>query len=114
MDALITAAQAGKPNALKAFTVAGRAVGEGLVNLFTLLDPMPVALVGHHESVFELMSSGMHSVLDEHLINGPDPSTLLHCFNHDDSLLSQGLIDNSLSQVDSLFADQNTEIELNG
>ena len=28
--------------------------------------------------------------------------------------LCQGLIDNSLSHVDRLFADQNTEIELNG
>lgn len=113
MDALIAAAQSGDQNALNAFTVAGRAVGQGLVNLFTLLDPMPVALVGHSDNAFELMSSGLQTILAEHLINGPDPSTLLHCFNHDDPLLSQGLIDNSLSHVDRLFADQNAEIELN-
>ena len=114
MDALVAAAQAGNQNALNAFKVAGKAVGEGLVNLFTLLDPMPVALVGHNDSAFELMSSGLHTILAEHLINGPDPSSLLHCFNHDDTLLCQGLIDNSLSHVDRLFADQNTEIALNG
>ena len=86
-------------------------MGDGLSILFTLLDPMPVALVGHSDSAFELMSSGIHTILAEHLINGPDPSALLHCFNHDDPLLCQGLIDNSLSQVDRLFADQHAEID---
>ncbi len=75
---------------------------------------MPVALVGHSDSAFELMRGGIHAILTEHLINGPDAAGLLHCFNHDDPLLDQGLIDNSLSQVDRLFADQNTEIDLHG
>ncbi len=113
MNALIANAQAGDKTALQAFTIAGRAIGEGLVNLFTLLDPMPVALVGHSDCAFDLMRGGMHAILAEHLINGPDAASLLHYFNHDEPLLRQGLIDNSLSQVDHLFADQNTEIDLN-
>ncbi len=114
MDALIAAAQTGDKSASHAFLTAGRAVGEGLVILFTLLDPMPVALVGHSNSAFDLMQTGIHTILDAYLINGPEPSALLHYFTKEDPLLSQGLIDNSLSQVDRLFADQNTEIELNG
>ena len=112
MQALVAAAEAGDKTASEAFEAAGRAVGEGLVNLFTLLDPMPVALVGHSGNAFDLMLAGIHTILDEHLINGPDPSSLLHCFNHDDTLLLQGLIDNSLRQVDRLFADQRTDTEL--
>jgi hypothetical protein len=60
------------------------------------------------------MLAGIHTILDAHLINGPNPSSLLHYFTKDDPLLFQGLIDNSLSHVDRLFADQNTDIALNG
>lgn len=113
MQALIAAAQAGDKTASQAFETAGRAVGEGLVNLFTLLDPMPVALVGHTGNAFDLMLTGIHTVLDAHLINGPDPSRLLHYFTREGPLLCQGLIDNSLSQVDRQFADQNSDFDLN-
>lgn len=114
MGLLIAAAQTGEQPAIEAFVTAGKAVGEGLVNLFTLFDPMPVALVGHSDEAFDLMRTGIHAILDTHLSEGPEPSELLHRFTQDDPLLSQGLIDNSLNQVDRLFADQKTNIELTG
>ncbi|ASJ74391.1 ROK family protein [Granulosicoccus antarcticus] len=114
MDLLIAAAQAGEQTTVEAFVTAGKAVGEGLVNLFTLFDPMPVALVGHNDEAFDLMRTGIHAILDSHLPDGPEASELLHRFAQDDPLLSQGLIDNSLNQVDRLFADQKTDIDLTG
>lgn len=114
MDALIAAALAGDKTVSQSFVTAGCAVGEGLCNLFTLVDPMPVALVSRNANTFELMRAGILDILNEHLINGPDPTGLLHCFTSDDSLLRQGLIYNSLSQVDRLFADQHTDNDMHG
>ncbi|NND91529.1 MAG: ROK family transcriptional regulator [Granulosicoccus sp.] len=114
MDALVADAQAGLPSALQAFRIAGTAVGEGLVTLFTLLDPMPVALVGLNDAAFDLMRHGMESVLDAHLRNGPAAAELLHYFNHEDPFLEQGLIDNCLSCVDQLLANHNTDISITG
>ena len=83
-------------------------MGEGLSNVFTLLDPIPVALVGCSEQSWKLMRAGICSVLDAHLVNGPDAESLLHRFEEDDPLLTQGLADNSLSAVDKLLATQNS------
>lgn len=107
MQTLRTAAESGDKVAMQAFETAGIAIGEGLTNVFTLLDPIPVALVGCSERSFALMRAGICSALDAHLVNGPAAESLLHCFEHDDPLLMQGLADNSLSAADRLLATQN-------
>ncbi len=104
MQTLLGVAESGDEAARLAFETAGKAIGEGLANVFTLLDPMPVALVGCSDRGFALMRSGLCSVLDAHLINGPAAQSLLHPFEHDTPLLMQGLADNSLSAVDRLLA----------
>jgi predicted NBD/HSP70 family sugar kinase len=114
MDELIARAQAGEQTAVAAFATAGAAVGEGLANLFTLLDPMPVAVVGHSDQAFELMREGIQTILDGQLRNGSDAAELLHCFSHEEPLLNRGLIVNSLCRIDHLFADQNNETGIAG
>jgi len=105
MIKLIDQAHQGDRAAIQAFTIAGAAIGEGLASLFTLLDPMPVALVGHSDQAFALMQGGITSVLRQNLREEVDLDDLLHCFDNVDPLLDQGLLLNSLNQVDRQFSD---------
>lgn len=102
----------GEEAAVNAFATAGAAVGEGLVSLFTLLDPLPVALVGRSIPAFNLMRGGIETTLKQNLGDDIDFTNLLHCYNNEDPLLDSGLIRNSLSQVDSLFSDPATDISI--
>lgn len=104
MDALINDAYAGNRAAVQAFTIAGAAVGEGLANLFTLLDPMPVALIGHSKKGLELMRDGINRILSQQLRSDVPADHLLHCFDEVDPLLESGLIHNSLSCLDKQFS----------
>ncbi|WP_430879799.1 ROK family protein [Granulosicoccus sp. 3-233] len=112
MQALCTAAESGDKAASLAFETAGIAIGEGLISVFTLLDPFPVALVGCSERSYTLMRDGICRVLDAHLVDGPAAESLLHPFEDDDRLLMQGLADNSLSAVDRLLATQQSVPEV--
>lgn len=112
MQHLVTQALDGERAAVQAFTIAGAAIGEGLVNLFTLLDPMPVALVGHSDEAFGLMQGGINTVLRRNLRDDVDITDILHCFNNEDPLLDNGLILNSLSEVDRLFSNPATNLSI--
>lgn len=101
---LVKQAQHGNRAAMRAFTTAGEAVGEGLGTLFTLLDPMPVALVGHSNEAFELMRGGIETAIEQHSRHTPHNTAALHCHTHHESLLDQGLICHTLSEIDTLFA----------
>jgi len=101
---LYDAAKAGDTAAVQAFAIAGAALGEGLVTLFTLFDPMPVALVGRKQHTFELMRSGLNSAFRNHPIQGKRIDELLHCFDDAEPLLAAGLIHNTLSTLDRHFA----------
>lgn len=104
MDALIDDAHSGNRAAIQAFTIAGAAVGEGLANLFTLLDPMPVALVGRSKSGIELMHDGINTTLSRQLRSNVPTDHLLHSFDDEGALLESGLIQNSLCAIDKQFS----------
>lgn len=92
---------------MQAFAIAGAAVGEGLMTIFTLFDPMPVALVGRSVEGFELMRNGLNSVFSEHDQDQPPTDDLLHCFDDAEPLLESGLTNNTLAILDSQFAYSN-------
>ena len=50
----------------KAFEQAGKALGFGLRNLFALMDPMPIAIVGIGATAFDL-TRHLSKMLSEHL-----------------------------------------------
>lgn len=100
------AAASGEPQALKAFDTAGSAIAEGLVTVFSLFDSMPVALVGCRQDTFRLLSPSLCQRLEAHLMDDTRVDSLLHCFEEDDSLLIQGLVDTGLTIVDHLMASQ--------
>jgi len=112
LDLLIKKAEDGDVACQQAFAIAGAAVAEGLVGLFTLLDPMPVALIGHDQAAFELMRNGLESVFRQNLSGESNPADFLHFFNNEEELLNIGMIQNSLRKVDQLFSDPNIQIHL--
>lgn len=63
MTRLATAARAGPGRERDAFERAGAALGFGLGSLFALIDPAPVALVGHGATAFDIIEPAMRAAL---------------------------------------------------
>jgi len=107
IQALCEAAQGDDTAAMQAFAIAGAAVAEGLSVLFSLFDPMPVAMVGRDKDAIELMRCGIHSVFRNSSHGAvSDIDALLHCFDDEAPLLQSGLIHSTLSRLDKQFAYQ--------
>jgi len=95
---LIDQAVAGSEAAQQAFTIAGAAVAEGLVHLFTLFDPMPIALVGHDENAIKFIREGIAAIFKQRL-------------TADILLLNTGLKHSSLQMLDDLFAKSTSSMD---
>ncbi len=104
IDDLIMAADAGDHKATLAFTTAGKAIGEGLATVLTLLDPMPVALVGHNTGAVNLMKIEIQRCLEFAGRSPKDFSELIHCYHEDSSLLHTGLVLDAMATLDRRFA----------
>ncbi len=90
--------------AIQAFAIAGAAIGEGLATLFTLFDPMPVAIVGRSQRGVDMMLTGMSSVFHDQPGNTVVIDKILHCFDDAEPLLDSGLTHNTLANADRLIA----------
>jgi predicted NBD/HSP70 family sugar kinase len=112
LQQLVNRALEGDQASAQAFAIAGAAVAEGLVNLFTLLDSMPVALIGHNAEAFGFMREGFESIFKKNLPEEFDTQSMLHFFNNEGQLVEFGLIQNSLRHVDNQFSDPNIEISI--
>lgn len=97
---------AGRENdaALNAFSMAGAAIGEGLATLFTLFDPIPVALVGRSQQGVDFMQSGINSILHDQTGDTATIDRTLHCFDDAEPLLDSGLTRNTLERADRIIA----------
>lgn len=104
MQALVDAASNGHTPAIQAYAIAGAAIGEGLVTLFTLLDPMPIAIVGRDQQSFDLMHPGMASAFRDAGFEGMQIKDFTHLFEDAEALLQAGLINNTLDLLDAEFA----------
>lgn len=105
LTAIINAASNHGSAEQQAFEQAGKAIGFGLATVFTLLDPLPVALVGHNTDAVNLMRNEIASELST-LSRGPENySTLVHCYSQDKALLHDGLIIEALELVDRVHAE---------
>ncbi len=113
MRAIAAAAAKGAPDALRAFAEAGTALGEGLRQLYTLLDPMPVALVGRDEATLAHMRPALRAALSD--ARGPrtlgaavrDEAAELHRFDDPEPLLQDGL---GIAALDALDRELATRI----
>lgn len=109
MAQLIAAANDNKKPEIEAFKLAGRAIGFGLATVYTLLDPLPVALVGHNTKAVNLMRTEIEAALKTVGRSPTDYSELLHCFDDDTPLLFDGLTLEAMSTVDRVFAENSDE-----
>lgn len=104
MDEFCSLAKAGEEPAIQAFAIAGAAIGEALEMLFTLFDPMPVAIVGRDTEAFKLMQPQIIAVFNNEHARHIPISHLLHCFDRAQPLVYAGLVSNTLTLLDQQFA----------
>ncbi len=104
MQQLTEAAQSGNTQAQHAFNQAGMAIGKGLGTIFTLLDPMPVALVGHTTDAYKLMLGELQDAIHQGSRAPAGIAGLIHCFNNDEPLLKEGIMLDALGIIDHQFA----------
>lgn len=106
------AAAAGDSSATASFQAAGSAIGCGLRDLFLLLGPMPVALVGRSPAVLDAMRPSLIAELEA---AGPQAGGLgsvpLVTFPEDDALLRRGLVHNALTAVDAQLAEVQARVD---
>lgn len=102
---LIAAANNGRKREQLAFELAGKAIGFGLATVFTLIDPIPVALIGHNSDAVDLMRSEIEVALKSVGRSPSNYSSLLHCYHEDTPLLLDGLVLEAMLVVDRVFAE---------
>lgn len=92
----------------QAFHEAGQALGYGLRSLFALIDPVPVAFVGHGTRAFTLLEPEIRQVLSGNTKMLNSEHTRFSCFEDGETLILQGCsvlalraLDDQFSQVDS-------------
>jgi len=105
MASLVDSANNGNKHAQLAFATAGKAIGVGLATVFTLFDPMPVALVGRNTDAVNLMKSEIQAGL-ENVGRAPmDYTDFIHSYNDDITLLRGGLAVDAMATLDRRLAD---------
>ena len=103
-------ARQGDAKIVEAFATAGRAIGHGLSSVFSLFDPMPVALVGRRTEMFEFMRDDIIDSLASSGRERLDFSNLINMYDNDDSLLQQGLHLDAMANIDKQFAHLNPQL----
>ncbi len=88
-----------------AFRKAGQAIGSGLRSLFSLIDPVPVALVGPGAGVFDLMEDELRGIVSGTSGWGATRELNIRCYPDEHPLILQGCMMTSLLHLDTqIFA----------
>lgn len=85
-----------------AFQRAGQAIGFGLRNLFALVDPMPIALVGSGAAAFDITEPYIFDALAKSSTIAKPPS--ISCFEDDEAYKKSGSAIAALDLMDDVFA----------
>lgn len=86
----------------QAFQLAGQAIGFGLRNLFVLMDPMPIALVGSGAAAFDITEPYIFDALAKSSAIATPPS--ISCFEDDEAYKQSGSAIAALDLMDDVFA----------
>ncbi|MCE3544234.1 ROK family protein, partial [Escherichia coli] len=73
-----------------AFRKAGQAIGSGLRSLFSLIDPVPIALVGPGAGVFDLIEADLREIVSGTTGWGGKPDLTIRCYPDEHPLILQG------------------------
>ncbi len=88
-----------------AFAKAGQAIGSGLRSLFSLIDPVPVALVGPGAGVFDLLEKDLRAIISGTSGWGATEDLNIRCYPDEHPLILQGCMMTSLLHLDThIFA----------
>ncbi|EJN00561.1 ROK family transcriptional regulator [Phyllobacterium sp. YR531] len=88
-----------------AFRKAGQAIGSGLRSLFSLIDPVPVALVGPGAGVFDLLEKDLRAIVSGTSGWGATQDLNIRCYPDEHPLILQGCMMTSLLHLDTqIFA----------
>lgn len=86
----------------QAFQLAGQALGFGLRNLFALMDPMPIALVGSGAAAFDITERYIFDALAKSSAIANPPT--IRCFEDDEAYKQNGTAIAALDLMDDVFA----------
>lgn len=86
--------------ARKAFREAGEALGFGLGSLFSLIDPAPVALIGHGTAAFDIMEPEIRRALEQTAATPSAREIEFETWPDEVPLIQQGSAMEALSSVD--------------
>ncbi|MGH6860634.1 MAG: sugar kinase, partial [Phyllobacterium sp.] len=102
-DAVAGRARAADGEERAAFRQAGQAIGSGLRSLFSLIDPVPVALVGPGAGVFDLIEADLRKVVSGTSGWGTAQDLSIRCYPAEHPLILQGCMMTSLLHLDTQF-----------
>lgn len=100
LQALLVKARANDEHAKLAFREAGEAIGFGLGSLFSLIDPAPVALVGHGTAAFEFLEPEIRQSLGRTAGGQNAKNITFEVWPDEVPLIQEGCAMEALSRVD--------------
>lgn len=100
LAALLTKARAGDELTRQAFREAGEAIGFGLSNLFSLIDPVPVAMIGPGTSAFDILEPEIRAAIGETAAGQNAQDISFEVWPDDTPLIQQGCAMEALNSVD--------------
>lgn len=105
MQELAASARAHEGAEREAFRIAGNAIGFGLGNLFALIDPAPVAMVGPGVAAFDIMEPTIRDAISRTAGGQHGPSAPIEVYPDETSLIQEGAVLSALFFLDDqLFA----------
>lgn len=104
MEATIALAQKGDKAALAAFEKAGTALGTGIANIFALVDPFPIVLVGNGAKAFAFMEVPIRNALAASSSDEEAQSILIDCIDDEEPLVREGCAIQALLAQDMLIS----------
>lgn len=105
IDCIAEAARNGDRQALAALETAGDAIGTGLANIYALVDPFPIILVGSGVVAFDLIEPAIRKALSANVAGKQVMNIPIDCFSDEDPLVREGCMISALLSQDEQIAD---------
>lgn len=109
--AIAEAARNGDRQARAAIETAGDAIGTGLANLYALVDPFPIVIVGSSVVAFDLMEPAIRKSLGASAAGKQLKNISIDCFSDENPFVREGCLITALRAHDEQIADFGSIIE---
>lgn len=108
---IVEAARQGDQPSLDAIEAAGDAIGTGLANIYALVDPFPIVLVGSGVVAFDLMEPAIRKSLSATVAGKQVENIPIDCFSDETPLVREGCAISALMAHDGEIAEYGPGIE---